>query len=190
MPMDNSLNVSELLKRIGVVGDSLGSAPLLEEMRPVVQVADLSDLVAPYAVPRAGAGEISTAGAGNFNKWALHCRSPGGALIEQLGSNGARAFHIWISDANAFVAGSAVTSKADITGGQPTLSDFILGTPSPQDRPAGAFYRARFGDDSGSLYINSYIRPGQFFNIESGTSNETSQIFSLIWKEFPGAISP
>jgi len=186
--MDNSLNVSELLKRLGVVGDSKGSAPLLEEMRLAINLADLSDLVPPVPVAYGGAGFAVTSAPATFNKWSLHCLSPGGLSVVALAAGVPKGFRIWISDADPYAA-SVIRGKGDLTGGQATLSEFLQSAPAAVVAPA-ASYLHFFGDDAASVIPTFYVLPGQFFNIEATNDNQLLQQIMIQWKEYGGALSP
>ncbi len=129
MPIDNTLNVSELLRRLGVKGDSLGSAPLLESLRLSLLIGDLSALVPPVGVPIGGATIGSVSGIGTFNKFTLQARSPGGLTVLVLEADTGNLFDLWVTDANPF--GAVVNAEAaNFSFGQPALS--IFSTPKPR----------------------------------------------------------
>lgn len=187
MPLQNSLNVSELLKRLGVVGDSKGSASVLEELRLSINLADLSDLVPPLATPVAGSQWIRTSGVATFNKFTLHCRSPGGLTVQKLGTNGGTDWDIWVSDTDPF-PDSIERPRADFSFRQPSLSAFFNATPAGKVAPGETIILHGFILDE-LLHTDNWVGPGQFFNMEA-LSDNVGQRITIMWKEFPAAINP
>lgn len=189
MPIENSLNVSELLKRLGVKGDSVGSAPLLEALRLNLTIADLSDLVAPVGVPFGAADIVATSGAGVANQWALRCASPGGLSVRTLRSITSGTYRVWITDTSPFAAAATTSVAHNFAFGQACLSRF-------ENFPAGVFVRPlnswEFSFDTVPFIgqvLDNWVGPGQFFNIESQTNQSTQEI-AITWKEFPAGINP
>jgi len=187
MPMDNSLNVSELLKRLGVVGDSLASAPLLEEMRLAINLADFSDLVPPMGVPIAGADILSTAAGANHNQWNLQCMSPGGLTVFNIHSQSSAILNVWISDTNPFVVPTLVP-HADLTFQNPAESIFNVYLPALPVAPPGHF--GLKGAVNTMLLNGNWVGPGQFFNVESESNGQSQQLCSIMWKEYPAMLNP
>lgn len=188
MPLDNNLNVSELLRRLGVKGDSLGSAPLLESLRLSLQIGDLSNLVPPVPVPLGGASIGQNPGVGNVNKWSLLCRSPGGLVVNTLQSSANNNYRTLITDGLIF--GAVVTSAPQLNyaSGQNTLSVFRTHTPGVVDLPNFAF-ELRLLPPGMGIEFQNYVGPGASFNIESIGTNVTETI-SISWKEYPAGINP
>lgn len=187
MPLDNSLNISELLRRIGVKGDSLGSAPLLESLRLSLLIGDLSDLVPPVAVPLGAASISSTSGIGTFTTFTLAARSPGGLMVTRL-EVAVGSFDIFVTDANPFGATSQVAAH-DFAFGQFVQSQFESHIPAAKVSPPFSFF---FGGAFPSILVrgfDNWIGPGQFFNIEARGSNTTNEI-AITWKEYPAALNP
>ncbi len=187
MPLNNSLNTAEMLRRLGVKGDSQGSMALLESLRLNLIVGDLSDLVPPVGVPIAGATLGSVSGVATFNKWALQCRSPGGLTVLVLNADTGNIFDIWVEDANPF-GGVVVAEVADFSFGQTALSLFSTHVPAAKVAPA-ATYRIHGTQTAIPTNFESWIGPGEFLNVESGSSNVVEAI-SILWKEYPGALNP
>lgn len=189
MPMKNNLNISELLKRLGVVGDSLASAPLLDEMRLVINLADLTDLVPPIGVPIGGASIANSSGGGEFNKWVLHCKSVGGLRINWTGNqDSADAYRFWVSEVDDFV-GSVVVPHANFSFAGPAVSEFANAPPAPAVAPLASMI-AR-GPSMGPVWREgNWIGPGQFFHIESQQSVQTDEVLSVMWREYPAGLNP
>lgn len=188
MPLDNSLNVSEMLRRLGVKGDSLGSAPLLESLRLSLNIGDLSQLVPPVAGPFGGMAQALTSGVATVNKWSLHCRSPGGLRVQTLHSDDALTYGVWITPASPF--GAILASDAhNYSFGQNVLSVFEAATPAAPVVPARVF---RLREAATSILppgFQNWVGPGEFFNIEA-LNNSVVQEISISWQEYPGAINP
>jgi len=187
MPLDNSLNVSELLRRLGVKGDSMGSASLLEALRLNLIVGDLSDLVPPTVVAMGGAAIAQNGGVGGFNKWSLLCRAPGGLVVTTLQTSTNNTYNLFISDTPIF--GAIVQDMGfDYATGQNILSSFTTHTTGVRVLP-NLTYQLRQLAPSFGTHFEHYVGPGASFNIEAANDNIT-QTISISWKEFPGAISP
>lgn len=188
MPLDNTLNVSELLKRLGVVGDSLGSAKILEQLRLTINIADLSDLVPPLAVPIAGATDLSTSGVGTVNHWTLHARSGGGLQVFNMQTDSNDLFVVWITDADPF-ANAAEIPTVQLAFQQTAVSQFFHVPPVAAVAPAASLFVR--GPVLGNLIERTnWVGPGQFFNIESLTANTQDEMMSVVWTEYPGLINP
>lgn len=185
MPLDNSLNVSELFRRLGIKGDSLGSAPLLESLRLSLVIGDLSQLVPPLLGPLGGASMVSTSGVGTNNQWALECRAPGGLRVLQLYANVVSNFSIFITDANPFGA-IAASAAEDFSFGQAVQSIFSRHVPAAGVAPANTL--AIHGNDPRFDFEN-WVGPGQFFNVEAQSQNLVQRV-SIFWKEYPAGINP
>lgn len=187
MPMNNTLNVSELLKRLGVVGDSKGSAPILEELRLSINLADLSDLVPPLPVPIGGATDLATSGVGTVNHWTLNARSPGGLQVFNMQMDGNDLFTIWITDDDPF-AGAIPLSTVQLAFNQPVQSVMFHIPASAAIAPAASLFVR--GPMLGNLIERTnYLGPGQHFNIESLSPNTTNEMISVVWTEYPGLIN-
>ncbi len=189
MPLDNSLNVAELLQRLGVKGDSLGSAPLLESVRLNLAIGDLSQLVPPVAGPYGGASLRRVSGAATVNKWSLQCWAPGGLRVQtiDLATNTNFIFNVWMSQLSPF-GSPVVSAQHNFSFGQQVLSFFHSFPLAAAVAPANTFTINRGGPYSGTVFEN-WIGPGEFFNIESETTNTTQEL-SISWKEYPGALNP
>lgn len=187
MPLDNNLNVSELFKRLGIKGDSLGSAPLLESIRLSLLIGDLSNLVPPVGTPFGGAAIFTSSGVGTFNKFSLACLSPGGLRVMTLEATTGE-FDLFVTDTNVF--GAVVNSAAhNFAFDQPVLSLFRNHTIAAKVAPAFTF---EFGGAFPSSLVDTFetwVGPGQFFNMEATGAN-SSQNVRISWKEYPGALSP
>ena len=189
MTMNNSLNVSELLKRLGVVGDSLGSAPLLEAMRLSINLADLSDLVPPIAVPVGGAFNQALSLLTQFNKWTLHSRAPGGLKVVWFGNeDSGDQYKFWVTEVDPFI-GSVGVPGANFSFGQDAVSVFFNAPAGVAVAPPGAIL-ARGGNVAFPFMEGNWIGPGQFFNIEAQQDNQASEVASIMWKEYPGMLNP
>jgi len=187
MGIDNTLNVSELLRRLGAKGDSLGSAPLLESLRMSIQIADLSDLVPPLTGPIGGAGLSNTSGVATFNNFQLRSRSPAGLTVMSLESN-IGDFDVWISDENPF-GGGALSAAHNLAFGQEVEAFFTTRDPAAKVAPAGVFF---FGGAFPSVMervFPNWVGPGQHFNIEARGSN-VAQSMRITWKEYPAGLNP
>lgn len=189
MPMNNSLNVSELLKRLGVVGDSQGSASILDSMRLVINLADFSDLVPPLRVPVGGATSLVSSGVGTFNGWTLACRSPGGLQVLDMHTNqGTTLYHVWQTDTDPFAHNMVLIQTIDFVFEQTAQAELLEAVPGAAVAPPGTLLvRAEKMDLLNGV---GWVGPGQFFNIESRTSNVPQQMLSITWKEFPAMINP
>jgi len=187
MTIANSLNVSELLKRMGVSGDSLGSAPLLDALRLTVNLADFKDLIPPLAVPMAGVHHSAGSGVATFNKWTLNARSPGGLRVNEIMSNSAAAIRMWISATDPFV-GSVAVATAQMVFGQTARSVFFNAPAAAAVAPAGHYVLRSF--PAGRLLDGMWVGPGEFFNLEGDTDNIGSQLVTLSWTEYPAALNP
>jgi len=190
MPLDNSLNVSELLRRLGVKGDSKGSAPLLESLRLNLMIGDLSDLVPPVGVPFGAAALGALSGAATFNQWNLHCRAPGGLTLRSLATNNSTDFfHMWVSDTDPFGAVSA-TAADNFSFSQPVQSIFQAHLAGAAVVPLGSFlFHGVNLPIFGSGNFDTWIGPGEFLNIEAENPNNL-EIMSISWKEYPAALNP
>lgn len=188
MPLNNSLNVAELLRRLGVVGDSLGSAPLLEALRMSLTIGDLSDLVPPVGVPMAGAARFTASGVGTFNKWSLECRSPGGLKVKTIFSQQTNTFDVWVTEGSPF--GVIIASAAhNFSFGQAALSLFHSHTPAASVNPADTFQIRGGLQPSIGVHLLNWVGPGEFFNIES-TQGNVNETMVISWKEYPAGINP
>jgi len=191
MPMNNSLNVSELLKRLGVVGDSQGSAALLDQLRLSINIANLDHLVPPVGVPVAAGFNQVTAAVGDANGWSVQCQSAGGMTI--LGqadqNNPANQYFMWVTDASPWVA-STILGHADFTFQQPAVSLFHRKDPGVAvfPDPNVNLMRSEFMSTS-PMNGQVWAGPGQFFNVEARQTGVFNNM-SIMWKEYPGAINP
>jgi len=187
MGLENSLNVSELFRRLGVKGDSLGSAPLLESIRLSLLIGDVSNLVPPVGTPFGGVAIQTTSGVGTNNKWTLQCQSPGGLRVMTLECNTGD-INVFVTAANPF--GAVVTTAAhSFAFAQPVLSAFRSHALAGAVAPASVF---QFGGAFPSTLIDrfeNWVGPGESFNIEAAGQN-VNQTMRISWKEYPGAISP
>lgn len=188
MPLDNSLNVSELLRRLGVKGDSLGSAPLLESLRLSLQIGDLSDLVPPVGVPLGGAAISGTAGVGTNNRWSLECRSPGGLMVTSLDAGTGGGFRV-NKTANNVLGAVASTAAFDFAFGQEVQSIFRNHIPGVLVLAGNSFRIQGIATNALSDNFLNWVGPGEFFNIESVSQNLT-EVISISWKEYPAGINP
>jgi len=187
MGLENSLNVSELLRRLGVKGDSLGSAPLLESIRLSLLIGDLSNLVPPVGTPFGAVAIQTTSGVGTNNKWTLQCRNPGGLRVMTLEGNTGD-FNMWVTAANPFGA-VVVAAQNDFAFGQAVQSDFRSHTPAAPVAPANVF---QFGGAFPSTLIDrfeNWLGPGDTFNIEAEGQN-VNQTMRISWKEYPAGLNP
>ena len=187
MGLNNSLNVSELLRRLGVKGDSLGSAPLLESLRLTLNIGDLADLVPPVGVPLGGASLQLGSGLGTVNSWSLRCNSPGGLTVLTLDSSTGD-HDIFVTDADPFGA-VLETAAFNFAFQQTVQSVFLLHVPATKVAPVDAF---GFGGAFPSILVRGFetwIGPGQFFNIEARGQNVV-QDMRIAWKEFPAGLNP
>lgn len=188
MPMKNSLNVSELLKRLGVVGDSMGSADLLDAMRMTVQIADLSALVPPVGTPITAVSSQASSGAGNNNKWTLHCRSPGGLRVNQLEGESGRRYRAWVTTVDPFV-GSVAVAPVNLSFEQVGLSVFFNAPAAPPLAPANAL-RLRGPNATEVFEQGNWIGPGEFLNFEATSIQVAAEILTVTWREYPAMINP
>jgi len=194
MSMDNTLNVSELLKRLGVVGDSVGSAPLLDQLRLVINIADLSSLVPPVSGPVAAAYASEASGVGKVNKWNLRCGAPGGMRVTSLASDtSGNDYNVWITDDQPFIEAPTIIANADFAFGQVAESIFVnyeggvaVVPANSLELPDGTITAPIL---SAMLPTDNWVGPGQFFNIESRLTQTTSTIY-ITWKEYPAMINP
>jgi len=191
MPMENNLNVSELLKRIGVVGNSQASAALLDQLRLSINIANLDHLVPPVGVPVASAQDDNVSGVAVANGWALQCRSAGGLTVLGVIDNNSNTnqYYRWVTDTNPFAA-SAPSPHANFTFGQPAVSVFLVSTPGPIVAPIPAVDQV-FGQQASTHPLNGeiWVGPGQFFNVQARQLNVFNSI-NLIWKEYPAGLNP
>jgi len=189
MPMDNTLNVSELLKRLGVSGDSMGSAPLLDSMRLGITLADLSDLVPPVATPSAAASNGQNSGIGTFNQWTLRAGAGGGLRVTGLQSDSAgQTFRVWLSAADPF-GNSAAVAHADLTFQNPAQSVFFANTPPEAAQFPLAHTFVLNPDLDTCIRRGNWVGPGQFFNIEATIANVFQRI-AISWTEYPAFLNP
>lgn len=187
MPLKNALNVSELLKRLGVSGDSLGSADVLEALRLGITIADLSRLVPPLSGPVGAASSLVTAAPVVVNQRSLHARSAGGLQVLQMGSDpqGSRQYDIWITAANPFGVLVAVGNQ-DLAFGQVAASEFAA-TQAAAVAPANSV--RVIGSALAVFAPNIWLGPGQFLNIEHEVVN-TEEEFTITWAEYTGMLNP
>ncbi len=188
--MNNTLNISELLKRAGVVGDSLGSAPLLEQLRMGVQIADLSQLVPPLRGPMAAGSRDVIPGTSKFGNWSLRCGSQGGLQILSVIGEGSFSsvfgFFAWISDVNPWAAPSVVPLE-QLSFEQIATSEMTTGTPGVSVAPASAIFLPRA---EMTLFCKDiWLGPGKFLNFELTAPNAPIQL-SISWMEYTGALNP
>jgi len=193
MPLKNTLNVSELLKRLGVVGDSQASAELLDQIRLNIQIADLSNLVPPVGVAVGGARGDSLAGTNQFGRWTLQSASPGGLTVQHLTMDMvAEDLDIWITDTNPINDPRVVSVNQNFGFGQ-TLESIFTSWDMITSKIAPADAIRLFGNGSEGfdhiMPLGNWIGPGQFFNIESVQTNRLQDI-NITWLEYPGAINP
>ena len=191
MPMQNTLNVSELLKRLGVVGDSQGSADLLDQIRLGITIADLSALVPPVAVPTAAASGFLITAPNNVAGTNIRCLSPGGLNVTYLQTdNVAARYNVWVSDTNPFATAPAVVPHANFTFGQPAESVWTLYAFAPPQAPADAVRVESNVEDLGRfLPPGNWVGPGQFFNVESADFAVNSNVL-IAWQEYPAMLNP
>jgi len=190
MPMDNTLNVSELLKRLGVVGDSQASASLLDQIRMVMNIADLSRLVPPLVGPIAAGSVTSTSDPITICKFNLNARSQGGLqLISIISSTDlplVKNYFIWITDVNPFGALTPGPFE-NLSFGQVAESVLSVAPIGANVAPASAVlttgrYLHLFGQ-------NIWLGPGQFLNVESETM-DTEEKLTFTWAEYTGGLNP
>lgn len=190
MPLKNTLNISELLKRMGVVGDSLGSAELLEQLRLGVNVADLSQLVPPLRGPSGAGFQHVVPGANNVSNWSLQCRSQGGLqiLTAHLNTtpNNSNTVDIFITTTVPWTP-LAVVAQQQFSFGQVTDSVMTVGTTEPPLAIASAVRSPH--NRLANLVKDIWLGPGLFLNFESSLINNPVGL-SISWKEYPGAINP
>jgi len=187
MGLDNTLNISELLRRIGVKGDSLGSAPLLESLRLTLNIGDLSDLVPPVGVPMGAASLQITSGIGTVNKWSLASRSPGGLRVTRVETT-ANAFNVWVTDDNPF-GGPLVDAAHNLGFGQAVASVFQIHAAAAAVAPLFTF---SFGGAFPSILVRGFenwVGPGQQLNIEARGQNNTEEMV-ITWTEYPAGLNP
>lgn len=188
MPLDNSLNVSELLRRLGVKGDSLGSAPLLEALRMSMVVADLSQLVAPLRGPLGAATLVRTSGVGTVNNWFFESRAPGGCTVLEINNRTSGNFRVGIGPVNLFGV-LAVTAANNFASGQVVDSQFSAAAAAAAVLP-GTFWQIHgSGNATMGAMFDNWIGPAEFMLIE-GIATNTTETMTIRWKEYPGAISP
>lgn len=189
--MKNTLNVSELLKRLGVVGDSQGSADLLDQLRMSVLVADLSNLVPPVGVPCAAGRAFVNSTVSTFSGASLQCLSPGGLRIVALdGTNLNLDMAFWVSDSPAFAANIVVTQVANFCFGQTVQSIFRThGSYAPVIRPAAHLEVNQNTNPLLAFLPKTWIGPGQFFNMETANPNADTEL-TIGWMEYPGMLNP
>ena len=188
MGIANTLNISELLRRLGVKGDSLGSAPLLESLRLTLNIGDLSDLVPPVGVPLGAASLTTSSGVGTVNRWSLLCGAPGGLTVLTLEGNTGD-FGLLVRDVNVF--GAVLNSAAfPFSFGQPVASIFQVHAPLAAALDPDTF---EFGGAFPSVLqrgFETWIGPGQFLAIEARGQNVVNQVIRISWKEYPAGINP
>lgn len=188
MPLDNTLNTSELLRRLGVKGDSQGSVSLLEALRLNLIIGDLSDLVPPVGVPFAGSALTGTSAVATFNKWTLHSNNVGGLTVRELRADAGGGFDVWITDTSPF--GTALLSGVSEFGfGQNSQSLFFALTPAAKVAPPGSFRIQGIATAELGRNFDNWVGPSQFFNIEAVAPNLT-QTMSISWKEYTAALNP
>lgn len=188
MPLDNHLNTSELLRRLGLKGDSLGSMPLLESLRLSLNIGDLSDLVPPVRVPIGAANIPSTSGVATVNRWALRCMSPGGLTVTRLSTLSARTYNLFVSLGNPF-GSPAIEAAHNFSFEQPARSAFFSATPFAKVAPAFAYTRSIGNQALSALDFDNWVGPGEFFAIEGNTFS-VSENMAIMWKEYPAALNP
>jgi len=192
VPLKNTLNISELLKRIGVVGDSLGSADILDQLRLTLNIADLSDLVPPVGVAKAQATNFLDADVGERAGANLLCRSPGGLFVETVGiGTGTTSMRLWITDVQPFAVAKALGDvRANFTFGQTIEAIWTLYESEVRVAPgASASCAQGFNYVGGLIPAKIWVGPGQFFNIEVNADN-TDVVISVSWSELPAMINP
>jgi len=187
VPIENTLNVSEFLKRLGVVGDSAATMPMLEALRLTVNLGDFSDLVPPVGTPFAAASVRHTSPGGQATFFQLFCGSPGGLMVTAINAKLNNEFDIWVSDSQDFGALAGVETHEELAFGQTSLSVVSFGA-GAKVSPASAV-RTR-GTDNAQMLSHNWIGPGQFFNCEAVAVGVTNHDVAVSWKEYPGGINP
>jgi len=188
MPMDNALNISELLKRLGVVGDSKASAPLLEGLQMGVHLADFSQLVAPLSGPITGSFRTQSSAFGLFNAWSLASHAVGGLIVHECQTNSNAIFSIWVSDTDPFPAAAPIEPNGQFAFGQVGVSQFR--STSGVFLPEPGKITTRGANIALIIRGANWIGPGQFFNIQSTRSNQNNEHMSIVWREYPAALNP
>ncbi len=188
MPLDNSLNVSELLRRLGVKGDSLGSAPLLESLRMSLQIGDLSQLVAPLRGPLGAATLVRTSGVGTVNNWFLQCLAPGGVTVLEINNRTSSNFRVAVSPVNLFGV-SAVSAANNFASGQFVDSVFHAAAAAAALLPNTFWQIHGSGNATMGAMFENWIAPADFLLIE-GISTNTTETMTIRWKEYPAALNP
>lgn len=191
MPLKNTLNVSELLKRLGVVGDSKASAELLDQIRLGVTIADLSNLVAPVDVPRASSSGLLNSGINQVAGATLQCLSAGGLRVDSInGTNLTRELKIWkntVDDLSAF--NHTIMPKLELTFGQTTQSIFSNISTHAFIFPSFAYTVEQTTNILSDVFPNLWLGPGEFLMFEIFDTN-TDTTLHLSWTEFPAMLNP
>lgn len=190
MPLKNTLNVSELLKRLGVVGDSQGSAEFLDQIRMGVQIADLSQLVPPIRGPIGAASEHVIPGSIKVPNWSLQCRAPGGLQVltaDLVTTNpNSSEVSVFITASNPWAA-PVVVGQQQFAFGQVADSVFSVGTTVAALAPASAVVIHHVSMTT--LTKNIWLGPGLFLNFENSLINTPMEL-AISWLEYPGALNP
>lgn len=189
MPLDNSLNVAELLRRLGIKGDSLGSMPLLESLRLTLSIGDFSQLMSPLAGPIGGADIASVSAAGTMNKWSLQCQAVGGLKVSSLKFSNNLFYDVWITGVNPFGAITGGPIVHDYSFGRFAQSSFTSHTPAAKVAPVGV---VRVQPWILSVLISDFpnwVGPGEFLNIENTTNNNSANV-AIMWQEYTAGLNP
>lgn len=188
--MHNTLNVSQLLKRLGVVGESQSHAALLDQLRMVVNISDLSRLVPPLVGPVGSSSSDETSAVGSFNKWSLQARSQGGLQVLSMSTSGVpslqKLFLISITSSNPFGALTTIPNQ-NFSFGQVAESIFSVAPHAGHQLGSSAV-------EVNALYLDAFAKniwlgPGQFLNVESNFANNTETL-QITWAEYTGALNP
>jgi hypothetical protein len=175
MTSPTTLGVGHALNRMGMKG---GELPEVARSRwpSVLVMGQLNTLIAEPFEPRAISGGVISGAL--FCSFEIHCRAPGGLVIEHLAIDPATTVatvRLAITDAPQLAG--ANPGKLDV-GGIDTRSD-VLEESRAGPLAAGISLR---GSDTFAMWERIYLRPGKYFSASVETAS-VGLAYALEWRE-------
>jgi hypothetical protein len=153
VPIENRLDVSELLRYLGASRWEDRFLDLASFAIPVLQVGDASHLTSPILAPSSlfGSAYAAGGGAGLHDSWEVRANPPGGCLVKLYRHSATQVFFWQILAAASCAAGSQLTGQ--IAG--PTASVCEVWT----DQIADSFTTT----DDPAFFVGNQMEMGTFY---------------------------